>query len=527
MIQLNDLKELSEDNINKLVDLVMPELNKKRKLYKRYRRKAKSINIIGGDKSPVVPFERYIVDIASGYLGGKEPTYEVEDTADETKKNLFKKVLDKIIGDKNYKDSMEMIINYICNYNDDGTENYQLVHDILTTGTCYEILYENSDNEYVYSRTNPLQTQAIWDYSIPRQLIGIVQVYEEKDINNKTINVVTLTDKTETRVYKGYGSSYELVQETDLDGNPLYGNHNWIDVPFTCVEMPDGVALFEPVIDLIDAYQELIKDIKETFKYNNEAKLKVTGYRPEEELLVEKDGKLVENEKRKAFDEQLLKMQVFYTPDDGDIDWILKSIDDSAIQNTLKTYIDLIMMIPGIPQTTDLGFTKADNASAIDRKFFSLEQTTTQAMQMLKMAYKRRWELIFGRINLAKDENYDFRDIKITLNKNLPANENEIVDMYMKLRGLISDETIIQRLPLNFDSTNEKNKMDEQDQAQLDKDLVKTSEFNKLNGGNDNPKQGTDEDTKDNKEEDNKSSNKKGKEEKENNNKKDDKEGKK
>ena len=32
--------------------------------------------------------------------------------------------------------------------------------------------------------------------------------------------------------------------------------------------------------------------------------------------------------------------------------------------------------------------TKADNASAIDRKFFSLEQMTTQAMQLLTMAYK-------------------------------------------------------------------------------------------------------------------------------------------
>ena len=164
-------------------------------------------------------------------------------------------------------------------------------------------------------------------------------------------------------------------------------------------------------------------------------------------------------------------MKVFYTPDDGDIDWILKSVDDGATQNTLKTYIDLIMMITGVPQTTDLGFTKADNASAIDRKFFSLEQTTTQAMQQLKTAYKRRWELIFGRINLANGTKFDFRDIKITLNKNLPANENEVVDMYMKLRGLISDDTIIERLPLNLDSTSELNKMEEQDQKNLEKEV--------------------------------------------------------
>jgi SPP1 family phage portal protein len=509
MIQLSNVKELNEENIYKLVDLVTPELNKKKELYKRYRRKSSDVEIIGANdkKNIVVPFEKYIVDIATGYLGGKEPTYEVEDTADEKKKSIIKKVLDKIVGEKDYKDSMETIINYITNYNDDGLENYQLVHDLLATGSCYEILYENEDNEKVYSRVSPLQTQAIWDYSIPKQLIGMVQMYTEKNINNQNINVVTLTDTQGTRIFKGgvSGSNdYQEITQTDEDGNEIVNNHNWGDVPFTCVEVPDSVALFEPVLDLIKAYELLIKETKETFSYNANAKLKVTGYRPEYELLIEDEknpGKYKTNPVRKQMDETLLNMQVFYTPDDGDIDWIIKPMDDGVIQNTLKTYIDLIMMNTGVPQTTDLGFTKADNASAIDRKFFSLEQTTAEAMQLLKMAYKRRWELIFNRINL-KGTKYDFRDIKITLNKNLPANENEIVDMYMKLRGLISDETIIERLPLNFDSTSELNKMEEQDEQQLNKEVEKASAFNEINGDNtNNPKQEEPKVKKDKKEE--------------------------
>ena len=192
----------------------------------------------------------------------------------------------------------------------------------------------------------------------------------------------------------------------------------------------------------------------------------------------EKTGQLIENEARKQEDNALLKAPVFYTPQDGDISWIEKSIDDGATQNTLKTYIDLIMMVTGTPQVTDLGFEKADNASAIDRKFFTLEQMTTQAMQLLKMAYLRRWELIFNRINELKETNYDFRNIKITLNKNLPANENEVVDMYMKLRGLISDETIIERLPLNFDSVSELQKKEDQEEENMQKYIDKAQQFN-------------------------------------------------
>lgn len=481
MVQLANIEELTQDNIYKLYDIVKPELDRKAKLYQRYTRKSDDITIFGMEnknKKVTVPFEKYIVDIASGYLGGKEPTYEVQDTADEKKKGLIQKLLNKVAKKPDYKESMQILLNYIVEYNDDGIENYTLVKDIITTGTSYEILYENEDNEIVYSRVNPLQTQAIWDYSVPRNLIGVVQVYEEKDVNGKIRNVIKLTDKVGTRVFKGGeggSNSYEEIVEEEPN------NHNWADVPFTVVEIPDGISLFEPVIELIDAYEQLIQNTKNTFQYNNDAKLKVTGYRPEQPLLIkDQNGELVENPDRKKEDETLLNMKVFYTPDDGDIAWVEKNIEDSAIQNTLKTYIDLIMMNTGVPQTTDLGFTKADNASAIDRKFFSLEQTTTQAMQLLKMAYKRRWELVFDRLNL-KGTQYDFRDITITLNKNLPANENEVVDMYMKLRGLISDETIIDRLPLNLDSKSEEGKMDEQNEKELNNEVEKAKAFNEAN----------------------------------------------
>ena len=484
MIQLSNITELTEQDIPKLVTLVNQELLRREKLYRRYRRKIHSYEIVGvpdveneNKKTVVVPFEKYIVDIGSGYLGGKEPTYEVEDTADETKKKAIAETLGKDIKEEGYKDKMEIIMNYITNYNDEPQENYQLVKDLLLYGSCYEMVYENEDNEIVYTRLDPLQTVAIWDYSLPKQLIGLVNIYEEMDINSSTHYVVKIIDVNGTRIYKGREKHYTEEQVDDL-GNTVAAN-NWGDVPAFAVETEDNLSLFEPAIELIDAYQSLIRDTKDTFNYNNDAKLKITGYRPEHQLLTKDEkGELIENPDRVKEDNALLNMKVFYTPQDGDISWIEKTLDDGATQNTLKTYLDLIMMITGTPQTTDLGFTKADNASAIDRKFFALEQMTTDAMQLLKTAYLRRWELIFGRINLKNNTKYDFRDIKITLNKNLPANDNEVVDMYMKLRGLISDDTIIERLPLNFDSVSEQNKKREQDEENMEFYMNNAGNFN-------------------------------------------------
>ena len=200
-------------------------------------------------------------------------------------------------------------------------------------------------------------------------------------------------------------------------------------------------------------------------------------------------GNLIKNQKRIDEDRAFLEAKVFYTPTkDGDIAWIEKNVNDGAFQNTLKTLIDLILMMTGVPNVTDLGFTKADNASAIDRKFFNLEQMTIDVVNQLIMAYKRRWELIFNRINLKHNTKYDFRDVKIELQKNLPANESEVVDSWLKLRGLVSDSTIIERLPYGLDALVEQNKMEEQEQSQLEKDIQRQDSFNNVNAQYDNLK---------------------------------------
>src|SRR5699024_3555507 len=139
-----------------------------------------------------------------------------------------------------------------------------------------------------------------------------------------------------------------------------------------------------------------------TYQYNDDAKLKVTGYVPKEPLLVNKDGKIVENPNRQKEDETLLNMKVFYTPDkDGDIECIIKNIDANGVESMLKMYSDLVFQLAGIPNTSDLAFNSADlNASAIDRKFYIMNMATAGTIAQLKKAYQRRWELIFNRINL-------------------------------------------------------------------------------------------------------------------------------
>lgn len=501
MIQISNVSELKSEDMQKLVDIIQPELAKRKALYLRYKRKSKNSELIyehPESKKGVVPFERYIINVSSGYLGGKAPKYIVENVSDKEKQSIIKKLLNKITGENSYQKEMEVLIDYITNYNDDNFEHYTLIKNVLLYGACYEYIYENEDNEIVYGSLDPLQTMAIWDYSTPSNIVGLVRYYQEKDINDKETEIIELIDKKGMRVFKnkvnvkikGTATKKEWKEESDQDekGNKKNVNY-WGDVPAICVEQAEGTALFESVVDLIKDYEQLLQNGINTFQYNDQAKLKVVGYAPEEPLTKKlENGDLVKNEAREQEDRMFLEAKVFYTPDNtGDIAWIEKNINDNGFQNTLKTLIDLVLMNTGVPNMTDLGFTKADNASAIDRKFFNLEQMTIDIVNQLIMAYKRRWELIFNRINMKKNKKYDFRDVKIELQKNTPANENEVVDSWIKLRGLVSDGTIIEHLPYGLDPLVEQGKMEEQEQSQLEKELQRQDQFNSVNAKYEQP----------------------------------------
>lgn len=512
MIQISNLEEINACDIYKLVDMVMPELNSRKKLWRRIHRKTKLCNLVfdANGKKENITFEKYIWLIASGFLGGKAPVFTVNDTVDRTKINIIKELFDKSIKDKDYKKKMEIVIDYITSFNDDETEHYNLVSDALGLRGAYELIYENDNNEIVYSRLDPLQTVAIWDYSIPKNLIGFVNIHPEQNVNSTTRLVVEITDKNGTRKFVEDGQVFNEKENKKVDTYieliSKYENHEWGDVPGFAVELDESI--FESVVDTILKYEKLIKNTSNMFQYNDNAKLAMYGYETENEMTIEEkytdsDGKeqirTVINPARELEDEYVLNSKTLYFPDKASAgaEWVLKQINDSAIQNTLKTFIDLILMMAGVPNTFDLGFTNADNASAIDRKFFSLSMMTINLKQQFKMGYKRRWELVFNRMNLKKGTEFDFRDVSIALPDNLPANESEVIDMWLKLRGLVSDETVTERLPLDLNYQNEMNKMDVQNERNIETNLRQMQMLSQEEQENDTEEQDDNEEVQD------------------------------
>jgi len=483
-IQYSD-EFLSEKNIDSNINILwgkaIPILQHRKYLYDRYTRKYDISDVI-------VALEFYISTIATGYFGGKEPQYKVKKT-NETQKGILKKIFNKIFGDKNNSDEFQTIIDYITKYNDNGSFFYDCVKDYINTGACYGLVYENKDNEVVYAHTSSLTSVAIWNYETPAQKIGLLRYWTENSNKGGLDIHLELITKNYKKHYISGIETTTINKDTKVDFKEKENDNKevlWNDVPIFAVENPDGLALFENVITLIKKHEQVIRNNANIFQYNDDAKLKIIGFGPDSDLMipvtyengepkVDNSGQpiMIKNPLRAQEDEAILNAKVFYIPDkaDGDIDWLIKNINDTASENHKKTCLDLALMISGVPNVTDQGFTNADNSSALEKKFFPLDQVLQQADKLFKKELLRMWEMITSRINLKKNTEYDFRDIEIILTRNLPQNNQEIVDNWLKLRGLLSDKTVIEHLPFDLDSESELAEIDNQNEINMKKNM--------------------------------------------------------
>lgn len=475
---------LSKVNINQNISVLwgkaLPIFMHRKYLQDRFTRKYDK-------KDVVVALEYYISIIAAGYFGGKEPQFKVKNI-NKTQKGILNKIFKRVFGEKNNPEDYQAIIDYIAKYNDNGSFFYDCVLDYITTGACYGLVYENNKNEEVYANISSLNTVAIWNYDVPSTKIGLLRCWYENTATGGIETHLEIITKDYKKQFVDGIEKKSITENAEYNFEEVDGSNKpvrWTDLPCFAVENPYGMSFFENVITLINKNEKVIENNANIFDYNDNAKLKITGFSPENDSLIpltdekgniktDKEGKAImqKNPARIQEDEAILNAKVFYTPDkDGDIDWIIKDINDTASENHKKTCLDMALMISGVPNVTDQGFTDADNAAALEKKFFPLEQVLQQAHHLFRKEYLRMWEMITARINLKKGKEYDFRDIDVILIRNLPADTESLTNAWLKLRGLISDKSIISHLPFGLDAESELAEIDKQNEENIQKNL--------------------------------------------------------
>ena len=433
------------DEYKQLFTQVSSVLSKRQDLHERYTRGSNDSTTLYDGKSLKVPFEKFIVDLATGYLSGV-PEYTVN-VPSELDSKVRKSVFEEEVLSDDLINEMKSIIDYITQYNDDANEVYCLIKDLLLYGACYEVAYENENNELIYTNLDALNTVSIWDTNTPANLLAIVSKYTDKTVDGQDIELYRIVDREGIRVYEVNGDK-EIKQDTSLSKE-----HYWNDVPGFAVEI--DFSIIENSEAFIATYENLLENVKNTYQYNDvDCKMKISGYKAQNKLTIKNEkGETIINPDRIKEDEYVLKSRTFYTEEGGDAEWLIKQVDANGVTTLLKYYVDSIFQLAGIPNTADLAFNSADlNASAIDRKFYVMNMKTQDIVSNLKKALLRRFELIFNRINYKKGTKYDFRYIVIDIPKNLPSMTDETVEQMIKLNGILSEETIIEKLGYDYET---------------------------------------------------------------------------
>ena len=433
------------DEYKQLFTQVSSVLSKRQDLHQRYTRGSNDSTTLYDGKSLKVPFEKFIVDLATGYLAGV-PEYTVN-VPSELDSKVRKSVFEEEVLSDDLINEMKSIIDYITQYNDDANEVYYLIKDLLLYGACYEVAYENENNELIYTNLDALNTVSIWDTNTPANLLAIVSKYTDKTVDGQDIELYRIVDREGIRVYEVNGDK-EIKQDTSLSKE-----HYWNDVPGFAVEI--DFSIIENSEAFIATYENLLENVKNTYQYNDvDCKMKISGYKAQNKLTIKNEkGETIINPDRIKEDEYVLKSRTFYTEEGGDAEWLIKQVDATGVTTLLKYYVDSIFQLAGIPNTADLAFNSADlNASAIDRKFYVMNMKTQDIVSNLKKALLRRFELIFNRINYKKGTKYDFRYIVIDIPKNLPSMTDETIEQMIKLNGILSEETIIEKLGYDYET---------------------------------------------------------------------------
>ena len=461
MLQFNAKYIENESYISNIISVAKKELVKRQEDYKRFC------------KTNGVPIERYIATTGTSYFAGKTPTITVKKETNKDKISVIKKIFDKIVGNETDALEYQTILDYINDYNDLPDFFYTISKDYFVTGACYWISYETTNNEIVYAPISALQSVALYDYSTPVQLIGGLRMYNETDAKGDNVEVWVLTLPNERRYYKnGNKTSNEFKEDVDMREDV-----NWELTPFYAVENADKLSLFDSVKGLIDKLEQVIGNESNIYQYNDDAKLFVPGYSPEEHYLDE-EGNI--NQKRIKEDQAVLEAPVFYDPQGTNKpEWIIKDINDTAIMNYKKTLIDYIFMLSMVPNMLDVSFTNTDSGKALRYKFHGLEMVLIEAEKTFKKELLRMYENITDRVNTKKNTKFDFRDITITLERNIPIDDEDIAQTWMNLREILSDKTILEHLPYDIDVETELKNKEEQSEENMENAIERAKAFGK------------------------------------------------
>ena len=335
------------------------------------------------------------------------------------------------------QDNIDQIMN-ILRYNDYQAEDSDFLLDALIYGTAAELMYLDTEGQTRFHLINPTQCFGIYDDSLTGDLMYFVRIYKANEWDNSDLYYVDVYSDYNVRHYTMSGMSGYLTFKSEEP-------HYFSQCPANIFTLPDEKSIFDCIMSQQDSVNELLSSEIDDYSAFCDAYLCITG--------ADADANDIEIMKEN---------RVIILPDNAMASWLTKNANDAQVENMLKRIHDSIYRIAQCPDFSSETFVGGVSSGvAIRYRLTGMENRAGIIEGRMKKALQRRIEIICGIASLKLGEEV-FRDIQINFKRNIPEDTAATVDMITKLKGTVSDKTLITQLDFVNDADMEMEALKEQ-----------------------------------------------------------------
>lgn len=315
----------------------------------------------------------------------------------------------------------------ILRYNDYQAEDAELLQDALIYGVAAELMYFDNLGQTRFKLISPISCFGIYDDSLTGDLLYFVRFYKASQWDDTDLFYVDVYSDFTIKHYQthGLGGNLELIEEEP---------HYFGQVPANILVMPDEKSIFDCILTLQDSVNELVSAEIDDYSAFCDAYLALIGVDAE----IEDIAAMKEN-------------RVIILPEGASASWITKNASDAQVENILKRLHESIYRIAQCPDFSSESFVGGVSSGiAIQYRLTGMETKAGKIEAIMKKALQRRVEIICSIASLKLGEDV-YRDIEISFKRNVPTDNNEVINIINGLKGTVSDKTLLSQIPFVSD----------------------------------------------------------------------------
>lgn len=345
------------------------------------------------DKRIAVNFAKYITDTMNGFFIG----IPIKVMCDE----------DKAVAD---------YVEFLDQYNDQDDNNAELSKMCSIYGKAYEMYYVDDLGNIGITYLPPEEAFMIYDDSILERPRYFCRVYKDAD----DIVYVSVSDDTRVRYLSMEGGLHWLPEEEK--------SHGFEGVPATEYrENEEEIGIFEPVLTMINEYNEAVSEKANDVAYFADAYLKVLG------------AKVLPENLQEIRDNRIINFESLLENGQLEVDFLQKPDGDTSQEHLLDRLEKLIFQISMVANISDENF-GSSSGIALKYKLQAMSNLALTKQRKFTSGMNRRYMLIFSNpvSGMKKD---DWVKLTYQFTQNIPSNLLEESQIAGNLAGIVSQQT--------------------------------------------------------------------------------------